>query len=204
MKTGDLIALIANIPMLFVYITYFKQVIKQQSVPNPATWLVWSAAMLLNALTYFFLSEKNWYKSSITIIVFILMALIMLYSWKKGKFSKLGLLEGNALFATCLVGALWWLNKETAIANFLLQIILLMSFVPTIVGLLTGANKEKWPPWLLAVITYMLFTTGIIVDFKGDYSLLAYPVINGMIGNGSVLTIILFQKFKNDKSRLKE
>lgn len=201
MSLGNLFSLLATLLVPVVYILYFRQVVRGLSVPNPATWLVWSTVMLLNALTYFLVSDKDPFKTSITVVTLVLMVAVMTYSWLKGKFSPLKKTEKYILFLCGLIFIFWQTTGQIELAHLFLQIILFISFVPTIAGIIVGKNKESSPPWIIAIISYLLLIISTIIDFKGNYYQFAYPIINGVLGNGSVLFIIYFKKMTNRPSK---
>ncbi|MDD5290246.1 MAG: hypothetical protein PHT40_03565 [Patescibacteria group bacterium] len=191
MQANELLGLISGFLVVPVYITYFLQVKKGTSVPNPATWSIWVAAMLLNGATYSKMTG-NFFESLIAIIVPILLLLMFFYIITRKKFSALKKTEAIVLIITFFVGILWKITNAT-ISNLCLQGILLFSFWPTIRGLLSGQATEKPLPWLLGVVAYLFTVAANLSDFQGDYAKLVFPIVNGIIGNGSVGIIAIIK-----------
>lgn len=185
---------LANITVLIVYFTYIKQVIKGSSTPNPSTWIIWFAVTLLNALTYDQIVDSS-LKGLIAKLAAILMLIIMIYSLVKGKFSSLKKIDTVALIACVIIGIFWKTTGLVNIANLLLQMILMIAFVPTIIGLIQGSGKEKPLPWILAVVAYVFQISALCLNLEGNYFSLVYPITNGLIGNGSVaVTAIIINR----------
>ncbi len=195
MTAGNILAVFANILLIVVYIAYMRQVVKGQSTPNPATWIIWFIVMLINSCTYI-LIIGNLYKSAIAVSAAIFIGIVLTYSLVKGKFGPLKRLEIIVLATTVAIIVFWIKTGDAHISNLLLQIIILISFVPTAIGLLRGDLKEKIFPWALATAAYLFQIVALLIDFKGNYVSIAYPFINGICGNGSIAVIILWIKSK--------
>ncbi len=102
----SLLAIAATITILLVYITYFHQMTKGQSTPNPATWTIWLAMMLLNAITYA-LIVQDFSKALFPTVTSILVGLMFTYSIIKGKFGPFKKLEVVILILALLIGIGW-------------------------------------------------------------------------------------------------
>ena len=194
MKTYELLGLISGLLLIPVYWSYYLQTRKGESVPNPATWLIWVVVMLFNGATYTIMVD-NWLEGFISITAPILLLTSFIYFLTRRKFTKLGRTESIILMLTFLIGIVWKLTNAT-VSNLCLQAILAFSFWPTIKGLLWGDNKEKPLPWLIAVVAYGFTITANVINFNGDYAKLIFPLINGVIGNGSVAVIAIIKNRK--------
>ena len=193
MNISEALSLIAGAMTVVVIATYFKQVFKNDSIPNPATWFIWFVVALLNTATYFTVVEKNFFLSMIAIVQSVGFALFMVYALVRGKFGKIGGVEIVSVALALFVGIFWQTTGDAKISNLLLQVIFLISFYPTIFGLAKHRLKEKPLPWFLAVASYVLLILAIFVDGNNTSVVaLAFPVVN-ILGNGSVGFIALTQ-----------
>lgn len=175
--------------------TYFRQVLKGKSTPNPATWLIWAVVAIMNATTYHTVVEGDNLKFLMTAISAFGITLIFFYSFFKGKFTKPGEVEIICLLMAFTIGIFWRTTKNDIATNLLLQAILLISFYPTIRGLWKHGAREKHLPWSLSVIAYTFLALSIITDWdKGGWVALAHPILNGVIGNGGVVFFTYKQK----------
>ena len=192
MQINEILGLISGLLIIPVYLIYLFQVKKGYSTPNPATWSIWVIVMLLNGATYFSMIG-DLFESFIAIVVPLLLIILFVYISAKRKFVALGKTEIIILILTFCIGILWKITSAT-ISNLCLQVILLFSFWPTIRGLLKNELSEKPLPWLLAVVAYFFTIAANLSDFSGDYIKLVFPIVNGVIGNGSVAVIAIIKK----------
>lgn len=192
---SDICSILSNLIIIVVFAFYFKQVVGGTSTPNPATWFIWFVVTIMNAITYYHTVGEDIFKFMITAIVACNVSLIFAYSIWRGKLTKLGKIDGTCLFLAISVGVFWQTTGNNVITNLLLQVILMISFFPTISGLLWGDGREKAPPWLLATVAYTFLALAIITDWKGGgWLALIHPVVVGILGNGSVGLLALKQK----------
>jgi hypothetical protein len=191
----------ASITLIPVYIVYFKQVTREESKPNPATWIIWSVVTLINTFIYEDLTQSL-VKSAIAITAFALMTSMMIYCLLKGKFQPLKRLEKLSLvslFAALAIGIYWRQGGEIKTANVVIQIALLLSFIPTIANQISYWKKEeklteKHTPWTLGALAYTFQIIGLLINFDGRWEALLYPFLNGIVGNGSVAIIAIYLK----------
>lgn len=190
----ELLSLLASVLLTIVIIIYLRQVINGDSVPNPATWFIWMVATTLNALTYLSIMDGNFVKSSITFVSAAGLTSIFLYAIIRGKFGPLGKVEVGVLLLSIVIGIFWRVSGNAVVSNLALQSILFISFIPTIRGLLKGELREKVPPWILAVLGHSCQTVAVLLDWSNNHwASVASPVINGILGNGSVAVIVIIQ-----------
>ncbi len=180
--------------IIVVLASYLRQVVKGHSTPNPATWFIWTVTTIMNAFSYFQVVD-DFFTSLMTTTVAFGISSIFAYSLIRGKFGRLGMMEWTSLAMALVIGIFWQVSGNAVIANLLLQVILAISFIPTVRGLLKHELKEKGLPWNLSVLAYSLMILSILVDPTVENRLIAlvYPIVNGVVGNGSVALIIWLQ-----------
>lgn len=191
---AEIFAVAASITVVFVYLTYFKQVARDESIPNPATWIIWLVVNLLNAATYFLVVSGDHWKSLITVITSSCVIGIFLYTLSRGKFAKIQLTEKVCLGLALAVGMFWQTTNNARVSNLMLQLVFVISFIPTATGLWRGNLKERWHPWGLAVLAYLFQICSLLSDFDNNWIALAYPVVNGVLGNGSIALLSIIKK----------
>ena len=193
MSFSDILALLASAIVILVYLTYFVQMVKQKSTPNPATWIIWLIVSIMNSITYVQVAD-TWYQGFISVTMTASITLLFVYAYRKKKFTALKKLDKLALKITAVIGLIWLVTGEEKVANVLLQGVLLISFWPTIEGLRKEEAREAPLPWILAVIAYCVLISSMAVDFKGNYVALAFPIINGIVGNGIVAILAITKR----------
>ncbi len=191
----EVLTILSSLIFLAVICFYMKQLVQGQSTPNPATWVIWLLVSALNLFTYFAVVDGDMFKSLLSITMTSGIAFVFLYAFVKGKIGKAGKVEVFSFLLAVGVGILWQTTGNADISNLLLQGVFLISFVPTVIGLLKNELREKSLPWDLAVIAYVLQTAAIIVDWSNSsWVELGFPIVNGLLGNGSVALTIRIVK----------
>jgi hypothetical protein len=188
----QIISIIASICNLLSGATYFKQVFKEESIPNPATWLIWVVVTILNTLTYFLLSGGNFWISLASGAQAFMILVIFFFSLWKGKFSRLHAIDIICLVLALIIGIFWKISGNFVISNIALQALFTLSFYPTIYGLLTKKAKEKPAPWFFAVGSYSLQIINILLNPVSLFALV-FPIVN-LLGQGIVGIIALRQR----------
>lgn len=173
---------------------YFRQVVKGVSIPNPATWLIWLVIGIMNTVTYF-LMVGNILRSLVLIVVTSWILVVTVYSIVYGKFAPLKQLEKLTLIIAFFVGILWKSTGNPVLANLTLQIVYVISFVPTLVGLYCYTLREEHWPWTLAIFAYFFMILAVVADWPHtNWVALVHPIVNGLIGNGLVVVLALRQR----------
>jgi len=194
MDVSYFFGLIAGLTALLAYGLYFKQTLKGQSTPNPSTWAIWLLVGLINAITYFSITNNNLWQSFIVIAVTFSVSIIFMYSLLKGKFSKISYVEITIFILAIAIGIFWQITLNDRISNLLLQGIYVISYIPTIYGIIKGTGKEYHVAWIVAFTAYLFATISIAFDPQIDWIAFVHPVVNGLLGNGVVAGLILYKK----------
>ncbi len=188
---AQVLSTLASLTLVVVVFLYLRQVVRGSSVPNPATWLIWVVVSTMNTITYFSVVHGNVFEWTITLVATLGLTAIFLYSLIRGKFGRIGEEEILCTALAFGIGIFWRTTGDAIMANIFLQAIFLISFLPTMIGLVRGTLREKPLPWTLATIAYSLLILAILADWEdGSGYKLIHPIVNGLIGNGgAALTI---------------
>lgn len=229
---SDWLAILSGIVLAAAYITYFQQTYGGASTPNPSAWMVSFAAGILNWLTYQKLAEKRMQLVTPAVLT-ALTGLITVYGWISKKDTDWQWYDIICTIVAIVLGIVWWYmlrkkrrefseelsqlderarrRKERDLAgevNFLIQLVFLAAYWPTIHGILNGTAHEKSFAWSLAICGYVLFVVSIWCGPKGEskepkkasegkirpwisrFAPYFFPIMNGIIGNGSVVGVI--------------
>jgi hypothetical protein len=199
MNISYIFGLIAGIAALITYGLYFKQILKGQSTPNPSTWVIWLLIGIINAITYFSVTNNNLWQSFIVFAVTFSVCIVFIYSLFKGKFSKISKTEIIVFIIAITIGIFWQITSNDRISNLLLQGIYIISYIPTINGIIKKTCKEYYVSWIGAFIAYLFSTISVGFDPKVDWIAFVHPIVNGLLGNGIVAGLIIYKKYKNKK-----
>lgn len=182
----QILSILASILTLSSGGVYIKQLIKGESIPNPATWLIWLVVTIINTATYFIVVKSSFWISLSSIALACGILIVFIIALVKGKFASLGKIEIISLLVAFIIGLIWKISNNAVLANTSLQVVFLISFYPTVHGLLNKNLKEKSFPWFLAATSYIL---QIIIVFLNSQSItlfaLTFPIIN-LAGNGVI------------------
>ena len=198
MLASIIFGILASVLAIITYIFYFYETKKGATYPNPSTWLIWLLAGLINTLTYFLVVKGNIYQSLIAITVTLCQFTVFFYALTKRKFSKITKIEVFVFTFAVIIGIYWQITDNFRVANLALQLIYLISIIPTVSGLLSGRGKEHYLPWLIVIFAYISATLSVATNFQGDWLALAFPVVNGIIVNGVTLAAILYTNHKRN------
>lgn len=191
MPLSSLLGALSGLMALVAYGFYFRQAVKGQSTPNPSSWGIWLFAGIINAFTYFSVVGGNIWQSLFVMAVTFSVCVVFIYSLFKGRFTKVTWLEILIFVLALAIGIFWQLTSNDRISNLLLQSIYVLSYIPTVVGLVTGRAKEHYASWLAAVIASLLATLSLLVDFPGDWIAFVSPIVTGLMGDGLVLWLVV-------------
>ncbi len=159
----ELISIIAGLFNVGAGSFYLKQVVKNESTPNPTTWVIWFVVTILNTATYFSVVENPWIALSSSVTA-LMVSLIFILSLFKGKFTKLNRIDIVSLVLALGIGVFWQVSGNAVASNLALQAIFIISFYPTIHGLLKGESKERPFPWFLGCCSYVLQIINVLLS----------------------------------------
>ena len=185
------LGIIAGIMHVAAFLLYNKQMLAGQSKPNTTTWTTWVFLSSMNCITYLDMS-KDVVKTLLPIFSALACIGTFVFSLLRGKLSKLNFWEYIALATGLFSTFMWYLYHNSTIGNLLLQIPIIISFLPTYSGI-WKADTEKSLPWFVWSGAYILVIITIILRWRGQYQDFAYPV-NCLILHGGVGILSLRKK----------
>jgi hypothetical protein len=125
-----------------------------------------------------------------------IVSFIFLVSLIKSKFSRISHIDIISLVVAVGVGVFWKVSNDAVIANIALQVLFVISFFPTINGLLKGVARERPVPWLLGTAAYIV---QIVIVLSNPITLWAvtFPLIQ-IIGQGTIAFLAYRQSSSNN------
>lgn len=195
-------SLIANVLMVIVLTIMFRRIIRGTTDPNPITWFIWVVVMTMNVFSYHVIVKGNWTEMVLAIVTTLGVISIFGYSLWKGKFQRVEVADGIALVLAVIVGVVWKTTENVVLSNAALQVVLLISFLPTIRGIYQEEIKDHPLPWTIAVVSYGFQILTVLSSSAGwHWAELCYPIVNGILGNGSVAVVAFLQRKSLSSSR---
>lgn len=148
MKEFSLISV--SIITILLTIKYINQLVKKQTKPALAMWIMFSVAVGMSMITY--LAEGDYgFLDNIqnTVDLFYVAAIttsIFIFGEKKSKISQFDMV---CLGAVLLIVVFWIFTQNHLVTNFLIQSILVIAYFPVIQRMLkTRENSESFIIWL--------------------------------------------------------
>lgn len=176
--------------------------------PTPATWITWSIVGTINTAFYGLNVDvgDEWllYFTAYTNVMIIGVTIFVIQAYRKRRvaegleftFEKIDKIS-LGLSALIVLGFafMYSLPRTKEVAAVLIQVPMLIGFVPTYAAIITGRGKEPWQPFLLAIFSYIPQIGAVYVSDEASWALYAWPVLNGIIGNGLVVLFSWKQPF---------
>lgn len=189
----QILAVLASLLILGTVGSYMWNVVRNGVTPNPTMFFVRSIVAVMNTVSYFSVVHNDPFKWLVTAVSAGALVVMFLYSLFCGKFTKMREVDIICLVLAILIGIVWKITNG-AVANLLLQGVMVLAFVPAAIGVYHNRAKEKPLPWALAVASYVLMTATILIGWQGNWEALAHPLASGIGGNGAMLVLILRKK----------
>lgn len=187
----------SSIFALITYSVYFIQVKNFQSTPNPTTWLIWLFISFFNAYTYTLISNLN--QSIFLWVISFSILIIFIYTLRNKKFTKISILDYLITFIFLSSVVIYLFSRNENLTHLILQIIYIISYIPTIYLLIKNKSKEKVTAWILAFITYLFSFTALIFDNKSGLFDYLHIIVNGFIGNGTIILILITKNYRQHR-----
>ena len=186
----DVFSGLATVCIFISCALYFRQTIKNESTPNLMTWLVFVFIAVMNTFTYYSVVGGDVVKTSMVVIHTSMLLLIFLYTAWKRKFTETRMVDVFCILLAIAVGVFWKLSDNDDVTNVLLQIIIVISTVPTIIGLQDGRGREKAISWFFAVSAYVFLSGSLIVDPETEgWVPYTYPFLRGLMCIGVIVSL---------------
>lgn len=172
---GIILSVLGGVLQLVAFAIYNKQILKGLSKPNAATWTLWMFTSTLNCITYIIMSGDV-VKGFLPIASTVACIATFFYALKKGKLSKLNGWDTTVLALGLVSAVVWWIFRSATYANLILQICILVSFIPTYRTVWNDYRTEKALPWFLWSLAYVFVLVAVILRWRGQVQDLVYPI----------------------------
>lgn len=158
-----IVILVAAIAFIVVaYVQYYRDIQNEVVAPNRWSWLIWSAATAMEALTYEAVSE-DWMKGIVFFISAICCFGVTMLIWGRAKWKRPDWTEVVCVIASGLALLLWLQFQLTLWAHLLMVLAVPIAFVPTWKSAIGNPNNERSRAWGLWSIGDLLTLLLILV-----------------------------------------
>ncbi|KPJ85781.1 hypothetical protein AMJ57_01930 [Parcubacteria bacterium SG8_24] len=160
---------------LLAFLVFNWKTARGQARPNTATWTIWSFVTILNCASYFVMSG-DWIKALQPLAGALACTGTLLFALSRGRLERPGRFD-LAVLAVSLVSAIvWFVWRQAAFANLVLQAAFVISFIPTLKDVWRAPQKESPLPWFMWGAAYLLLIAAVCVRWSGHIPDLVYPL----------------------------
>lgn len=174
METSVLLSLIAGIGFNVAYLDYNRSVLSGKTIPNGATWGIWSAGALVSTGSYLSMTGDIW-KSLIPLSNVFFCIATFLFALNKRKFKKIDKGDSLALMVGVVAVVIWYVYQSATYANMIAQIGILLGFVPIWRAIWKDPTVEHHRPWWIWGTAYCVMFVVVIMRWN-HWVDLVYPV----------------------------
>ncbi|MEK7144935.1 MAG: hypothetical protein AAB794_03745 [Patescibacteria group bacterium] len=164
MALASMILIAAIAFSIAAYVQYFRDIKNGVIVPNRWSWLIWSVATAVEALTYEAVSD-DWMKSIVFFIAAISCFGITVRIWSEATWKKPDWTEVVCVIASGFALLLWLQFQLTLWAHLLMVLAVPVAFVPTWKSAIGNPNNERSRAWGWWSIGDLLTLIVILVRF---------------------------------------
>ena len=162
------------------YATYLTGLRRKLVDPNRASWLIWSAATAIEALTYSAVNTAA-PQAGVLLISSALCLAVTLAIWRRSAWSAPSATETGCMAACLLALILWIVFREAFWAHMLVVVAVPVSFWPTWASVAADRTRERSPAWGLWTVgdlaTLLVAARGAQADPVGEYSYLLVELV---------------------------
>lgn len=169
------IAISSGLLHLVGYSLYAKGIFSGNIKPNAASWSIWAFSAVLEGLSYIYVTNDV-YKNILPIICTISSIALVVACFFRGSFKPLTSFEKKIVALDIIIMVIWYLTESSFIANLLLVITAVISFVPIIKDTRDDPYSEDATPWFVWSLAYT-FQLIVVVGRWQKWEDLLYPLV---------------------------
>lgn len=191
MLMAKILAICSGLAHFAAYVDYNRKILSGKTGPNGATWAIWSAIALVSVSTYLSASGDIW-KCVIPFTNILLCTGTFVLALRCGKFQKLDVTDWCSLSLGIVATCIWKLSTA-AFANVVVQLAVVIGFIPTWRAVLQDSLREQPRPWWLWSTAYCFALTVVLLRWRNQWIDLLYPGISILL-HTSVALMALAQR----------
>lgn len=163
-----------------VGIRYSAKLIRKETFPRIATWLIFAIGVVMSLATYFSSHNHSIVKAALNVtdgvvVTVIVASLLVEQRGRKISFTRN---EQLCLVISCITLAAWAITRTAWIGFVGFQVVMSVAYFPTIESVWQwkpGASPEPVDTWSINAVAAFI---GVIVDATGshDYLAMLYPL----------------------------
>jgi len=181
-KVAGIISLVAGIP-------YIIAILRGQTKPNRATWLIWFVVGCVVGVSYYSSGARDTMWVPITYIIGPFVITILSFKYGEGGWTKF---DRYCLLGACASLVLWWMFNSPLIALITNLFIDFMGALPTLRKSYYEPEKENGLAWALSFLSNLV---NIFAVKQWTFAIAIYPIY--MIVVSGLITALVLRKVTN-------
>jgi uncharacterized membrane protein YkvI len=183
---------------------YCTKLIRKQTHPRLATWLIFEIGVVMSLAAYFASHDHSVAKAALNltdavVVTVIVAALLVGERGRKIAFTRN---ERLCLAISCVTLAAWTITKTAWIGFVGFQVVMSVAYLPTIENVWRwkpGRSPEPVEAWGVNAVAALL---GVVVDVTGrhDYVAMLYP-LRAFLLCMTIVALVLRWEWKNKENR---
>ncbi len=188
MNLPQILQVLSGIILMIVPIIMITRVMASKINPNATSFLIRSVVAVANLITYFNMTHQSSWKSIVMLASAVSLTLIFVTCAYKNGFKNLNKIDKISATLSLVILLFWGFSGKDIATNLLLQVVIAVSYIPTINGIKKRINKEIVLPWALASTSYALALTSLII-MNSSFVSMVNPIL--CLALNTVTTIII-------------
>lgn len=191
MTTAEYLGIISGIFLIAGYVPYIYEVIKKTSIPNRASWFIWSlsTAIILFGVKETGTNEAIWVPIADAVgcfSIFMLSLFMGVGGWSKTDKISLGI---------CAISlGLWWGTGSALIALLTNLLIYISGYIPTIKKSISHPKEESFVARSFFLVGVIINLVTVIIGTDTGFAVWLYPIV--LVGTVGTLYMFLLRRFR--------
>jgi hypothetical protein len=159
---------------------YCVKLIRKESHPRIATWLIFELGVVMSLVAYFASGDHSLVKAALNLTDFVVVNAILaaLFFEQRGEKILFTRNERLCLLIAGITMVAWTITKTAWIGFVGFQVVMTMAYVPTIESMWRwkpGRSPEPVETWGITAVAALI---GVVIDVTGshDYVAMLYPL----------------------------
>ena len=182
--------MISGVFLIVGYIPYIYEVIRRTSIPNRASWFIWSlsTATILFGVNATGTHEAIWVPIADAVGCFSIFILSIFFG--TGGWSKT---DRFSLAISVISLLIWLFTGNVLIALFTNLLIYTSGYIPTIKKSIKDPKTESFTAWSFFLVGVLLNLVTVIIGNDSGFAIWLYPIV--LVINVGVLYTVLVRRF---------
>ncbi len=189
---------------IFVGARYCTKLIRKESSPRIATWLIFEIGVVMSLAAYFASPDHSIVKAALNLTdaIVVTVILALLFIERRGAKIPFTRNERLCLVISCITLAAWTITKTAWIGLVGFQVVMSVAYFPTIESVWQwkpGRSPEPIETWSINALAALI---SVVVDVTGshDYVAMLYP-LRAFILCMTIVALVARWEQKNRASR---